>query len=95
MVTNEELKIHIERLEDRIRDLENKQKEKKIDKIIKKDIVSFYDILLVNKLLASLPVYTTARTGTPKDGEIYLTNISGTRKICAYIAGTEYCATLT
>lgn len=82
----EELQLNIQKLEKRIRELENRKEIK--------PSVPFYDILLVNKLLASLPVYTSARTGTPKNGEIYLTNISGTRKICAYISGTEYCATL-
>lgn len=42
-----------------------------------------------------LPIYTAARIDTPKQGEIYLTNIGGTQQICAYIDGTEYCATLT
>jgi len=47
------------------------------------------------KLKAGLHIFTQARTDKPREGELYLTNIAGTRKICAYIGGTEYTATLT
>lgn len=50
--------------------------------------------IIARILKGGLPIYTKARTGQ-KQGEVYLTDISGTRKICAYISGVEYCATLT
>jgi len=92
MATNEELRNNIERLEDRIKDLEDK-KAPQIVKDIKKP--EFYDILRVYKLYASLPVYTATRTGTPQNGEIYITDISGTRKINVFIGGTNYSITIT
>jgi hypothetical protein len=44
-----------------------------------------------------LPIFTVARTiDKPKQGEIYLTNITGTAiQICAYIDGVEVCSNLT
>lgn len=42
-----------------------------------------------------LPIYTSARTDTPKQGEVWLSDISGTRKLNARISGTTYSVTLT
>jgi hypothetical protein len=92
-MTIEELKTHIDGLEDRIKTLEEiKIKE---PPLIKKDFLPTFDILKVFKLMANLPVYTVARTGTPDDGEIWLSNISGTRKINARISGVTYSTTIT
>jgi hypothetical protein len=44
---------------------------------------------------AGLPIFTSARTDNPRQGEIYLTDIGGTRKICAFINGTEYSEIIT
>lgn len=45
--------------------------------------------------ITGLPIFDTARTDQ-KQGEIYLTNITGTAiQICAYVDGTEVCANLT
>jgi pyridoxal biosynthesis lyase PdxS len=94
MSTIEELKTHIERLEDRIRELEEKKQEP-LKEITKSEFLPTYDILKVYKLLANLPIYTVARTGNPDNGEVWLSNISGTRKINARINGTTYSSTLT
>ena len=87
-MTIEELQTKVEGLEKRIKELE-------LPKTEIKPTVPFYDILRVNKLYASLPVYTVARTGTPQNGEIYLTDIGGTRKFCAFISGVEYSEIIT
>lgn len=42
-----------------------------------------------------LPIFTSARTDVPTQGEVYLTDIGGTRKINAYINKVNYSATLT
>jgi len=89
----EELKQKIEELQDRIEKLENKKEPLK--EAIKKEFLPTYDILKVFKLLANLPVYTVARTGTPDNGEVWLSDIDDTRKINAYISGTTYSATIT
>lgn len=47
------------------------------------------------KFKGGLPIFTVARTDKPIQGEVYLYNLSGTYKICAYINGGEVCATLT
>lgn len=45
--------------------------------------------------ITGLPIFTSARTDQ-KQGEIYLTNITGTAtQICAYVDGTEVCVSLT
>lgn len=44
-------------------------------------------------LKAGLPIYTSARNTTqtpPGQGEIWLEDVGGTRKICAFISGTAY-----
>jgi hypothetical protein len=87
-----ELQQVVERLEERIRVLETKNTE---IQVVKKEFLPFYDILKVYKLIANLPIYTVARVGTPDDGEVWLSNISGTRKINARISGTTYSATIT
>ena len=95
MPTNiEELRQYMEVLESRIKELEDKKQQEPI-KTEQKEIVRSFDVLRVFKLLASLPVYTVARTGTPQHGEIYITDIGGTRKINVYISGTNYSATIT
>jgi len=45
-------------------------------------------------LMGGLPIYTKTRTNQ-KQGEIYLYDLSGTYKLCAYISGSEKCITLT
>lgn len=95
MATIEEIRQYAERLEDRIRELELKI-DNPITKTEKKtEFVPMYDILRVIKLYASLPIYTTARTDIPKQGEIYITDIGGTRKLNVYINGVQYSATIT
>ena len=42
-----------------------------------------------------LPIFTQTRTDKPRQGEIYLTDIAGTRSFCAYISGVEYKITIT
>lgn len=94
MATTEELRNNMERLEDRIKDLEDKKSPQMVEDI-KKTPVKSYDILRVHKLYASLPIYTVARIGTPQNGEIYITDIGGTRKINVFISGTNYSVTIT
>ena len=83
----------LEELENRIKLLEDKKEP--VEEIKQKPTIPSYDILRVYKLYASLPVYTVARTGTPQHGEIYITDISGTRKLNAFISGTNYSITIT
>lgn len=47
-------------------------------------------------LIGGLPIFTTARDVTqnaaaPNDSEMWLEDISGARKVCAFISGTKYC----
>lgn len=44
-------------------------------------------------LKGGLPIYTATLKGQ-KQGEIYLYNLSGTYKLCAYFDGSEKCITL-
>ena len=90
----DELRLYMERLEDRIRELEQKKEQIKIENK-QTFIIPSFDILRVNKLYASLPVFTVARTGTPQNGEIYITNIGGIRKINIYISGVNYSIAIT
>lgn len=55
---------------------------------------AFFQKLFASKFYGGLPVYTSARTGQ-NEGEVYLTNITGTRRICGYISGVEYCVAIT
>lgn len=90
--TNANLQGQIDQLRQEL-DLLRTQKSEK--NITNDALVKSFDVLMVDTLIAGLPVYTVARTGIPKQGQPYVTNIAGTRKICVYISGTEYCATLT
>jgi len=91
---DEETKQLIDKLEERIKTLEEKKQEP-LKEVTKKEFLPTFDILKVYKLLANLPIYNVARTGTPENGEIWLSDISGTRKINARISGTTYSATIT
>jgi len=93
-MTIEELRLYAEQLEKRIKELEDR-KEPIIQQEKRKEFLPTYDILKVYKLLASLPVHTVARTDIPTQGEIYITNISGTRKLNAYINGVQYSVAIT
>jgi len=90
---DEETKQIIETLENRIKALE--EKKESIVQPIKKEFLPSFDILKVFKLIANLPIYTVARTGTPENGEIWLSEISDTRKINARISGTTYSVEIT
>jgi hypothetical protein len=94
MATIDEVRLYAEQLEERIKALEDKKQEPILE-TKQKEFLPFYEVLKVNKLFANLPVYTVARTDTPQQGEIWLTDISGTRKINAHISGTTYSATIT
>ena len=99
MPTNIELEKKIVELEKK---LDKKVKEFEmimsypLDVGIKKTIEqTFFNNLKVLTLKGGLPVFTTARDDIPKQGEIYITDISGTRKLNAFISGVNYSVTIT
>lgn len=80
---------------ERIRQLEKQIKfplDIKLQKTIEQ---TFFDTLKALVFKGGLPVYTSERTDTPKDKEIYAKDIGGTRELCIYISGTEYCVEVT
>ena len=54
-----------------------------------------FSVLKTITLKGVLPIYTSIRTDKPKQGEVYLYNLSGTYRICAYFSGTERYVNLT
>ncbi len=83
------------KLEERITKLESE----KLDAVLKGQIEHvLFNKLKVSQLTAGLRVFTAVRSATvdiPMQGEVYATNIAGTRKICVFINGVQYCSTLT
>ena len=95
MSTLDELRIYIETLETRIKTLEDRTPVQEFQIQKQQEFLPSYDILKVYKLIANLPIYTVARAETPDNGEIWLSDISGTRKLNARISGVTYSATIT
>lgn len=59
---------------------------------------TLFQALLTTKLRAGIPIYTALRNTAqiaPMQGEIWLENISGVRKIVVWISGTAYKVTIT
>lgn len=86
--------VDINDLEKRISDLEKKIGYP-IDITLQRAIENvIFSKLNVSKIYGGLPIYTITRNDQ-KNRETYLTKISGVAKICSFLDGTEYCATLT
>lgn len=57
-------------------------------------LIQYFDNLRVDKLYAGLPIYTTNRKDTPRQGVFYAKSIGGVNQICVFISGTEYCQSI-